>query len=336
SICSVTAIVPSSAVMPAPTRPPSMSAVSTGPISRTSEMPTMRDTNILAPNRSMYMPSWSASTIPVNMAVRLTIESDFQPICSSCSTTTGHSGRRRVAVRRTSRVRSPTSPSGSTNPSAVIARGRSAPGRTALTASAPAMADVDNGGRSGLSNPAVGLRVGLDPRRRLAHQAVEEEHGDEEPDQVVRRAEDQHGDEGGLVRNAHADEYAGHRALHHAEAARHQRDEREQRPDTEPRHHDPGRYGGVGRRERAPDDREREHPVAQDPRRRRDHAPLAREQEVDPLAQVALEAPQTPAPRRMGGGDPHPQPVDARGEPHQCASAGAPVDGEHGTPRQQD
>jgi len=49
----VTAIVPSSAVMPAPTRPPIMSAVSTGPSSRTSAMPTMRDTNIFAPKRAM-------------------------------------------------------------------------------------------------------------------------------------------------------------------------------------------------------------------------------------------------------------------------------------------
>ena len=37
STCSVTVIEPSSAVMPEPTRPPTMSAVRTGPSSRTSE-----------------------------------------------------------------------------------------------------------------------------------------------------------------------------------------------------------------------------------------------------------------------------------------------------------
>lgn len=40
SICSVTFIVPSSAVMPAPIRPPTMSATSTGPSSRTSDLET--------------------------------------------------------------------------------------------------------------------------------------------------------------------------------------------------------------------------------------------------------------------------------------------------------
>ena len=40
SICSVTFIVPSSAVMPAPMRPPTMSATSTGASSRTSDFDT--------------------------------------------------------------------------------------------------------------------------------------------------------------------------------------------------------------------------------------------------------------------------------------------------------
>ena len=52
SICSVTAIEPSSAVIPAPTRPPIIKAVRTGPISRTSDIPTMRETNIFAPKRA--------------------------------------------------------------------------------------------------------------------------------------------------------------------------------------------------------------------------------------------------------------------------------------------
>ncbi len=40
SICSVTFMVPISAVMPAPMRPPTMSAVSTGPSSRVSDFDT--------------------------------------------------------------------------------------------------------------------------------------------------------------------------------------------------------------------------------------------------------------------------------------------------------
>ena len=42
STCSVTVIEPISAVMPEPTRPPTMSAVRTGPSSRTSESETTR------------------------------------------------------------------------------------------------------------------------------------------------------------------------------------------------------------------------------------------------------------------------------------------------------
>ena len=44
SICWVTTIEPSSAAMPEPTRPVTMSAVSTGPSSRTIEMQTRRPT----------------------------------------------------------------------------------------------------------------------------------------------------------------------------------------------------------------------------------------------------------------------------------------------------
>ena len=52
STCSVTVIEPSSAVMPEPTRPPTISAVNTGPSSRTSESDTTRPTNILPPKAS--------------------------------------------------------------------------------------------------------------------------------------------------------------------------------------------------------------------------------------------------------------------------------------------
>ncbi len=49
STCSVTVIEPSSAVMPEPTRPPTISAVSTGPSSRTSDRATTSPMYSLAP-----------------------------------------------------------------------------------------------------------------------------------------------------------------------------------------------------------------------------------------------------------------------------------------------
>ena len=52
STCSVTAIVPSSAVIPAPQRAASMRAVRTGPSSRVSERMTARPTKSFPPNCS--------------------------------------------------------------------------------------------------------------------------------------------------------------------------------------------------------------------------------------------------------------------------------------------
>ena len=52
SICSVTFIVPISAVIPAPTRPPTMSDINTGPSSRTSESETTLPMNSFPPNCS--------------------------------------------------------------------------------------------------------------------------------------------------------------------------------------------------------------------------------------------------------------------------------------------
>ncbi len=52
STCSVTVIDPSSAVMPEPTRPPTMRAVNTGPSSRTSERDTTRPMKAFPPKAS--------------------------------------------------------------------------------------------------------------------------------------------------------------------------------------------------------------------------------------------------------------------------------------------
>ncbi len=87
STCSVTVIDPISAVMPEPTRPPTMSAVSTGPSSRTSESDTTRPTNILPPNASSEYAVCRASTMPVKSAVIPVIATDFTPSSSICRMT---------------------------------------------------------------------------------------------------------------------------------------------------------------------------------------------------------------------------------------------------------
>ena len=69
STCSETVMLPSSAVMPAPTRPPTMRAVSTGPSSRTSEKATTSPMYSLAPNSARVWAVCSARTMPVNRAM---------------------------------------------------------------------------------------------------------------------------------------------------------------------------------------------------------------------------------------------------------------------------
>ena len=85
SICSVTFIVPISAVMPAPTLPPTMRDIITGASSRTSDSDTTLPMNIFTPNSSSEYAVCNASTIPMNSDVIATIDSDRTPICSNCS-----------------------------------------------------------------------------------------------------------------------------------------------------------------------------------------------------------------------------------------------------------
>ena len=87
AICSVTIIEPSSAAMPEPTRPATISPVSTGPSSLTIDALTRRPTIDRAPNWSSVMPDCSASTMPVNMPVSSTTVSDPTPMASNCSMT---------------------------------------------------------------------------------------------------------------------------------------------------------------------------------------------------------------------------------------------------------
>jgi hypothetical protein len=84
---SVTAIEPSSAAMPDPTRPATINAVSTGPSSLIIEALIRRPTTDRAPNWSSVMPDCSASTAPVKPPVSSTTVNDPTPTASSCSTT---------------------------------------------------------------------------------------------------------------------------------------------------------------------------------------------------------------------------------------------------------
>ena len=83
-IRSVAIIGPSSAAIPEPTRPATISPVSTGTSSLTIEALTSRPTIERAPNWSRVNPDWSARTIPVNIPVSSTTVSEPRPIASNC------------------------------------------------------------------------------------------------------------------------------------------------------------------------------------------------------------------------------------------------------------
>ncbi len=79
SICSVTRIEPSSAVMPEPMRPPTVSAVSTGPSSRKSVNTTTLPTVCWMPKRAMKKANCRVITSPAKTAVRVAMESERAP-----------------------------------------------------------------------------------------------------------------------------------------------------------------------------------------------------------------------------------------------------------------
>ena len=62
--------------MPAPTRPPTMSAVSTGPSSRTSDSDTTLPTYSLAPKRAICTANCTVITMLENTAVSTTTDSE--------------------------------------------------------------------------------------------------------------------------------------------------------------------------------------------------------------------------------------------------------------------
>src|SRR5262245_44794696 len=157
--------------------------------------------------------------MPVKRAVRFTIESDFHPICSSCSAIACRRGGRRSVQPTVSRVRSAIAPSTSKKATSADASGASRPLDSGVrTASAPVMR-ISYRRRKGGVKPRR-ARASRDPVHRLQHETVEENEAQHERKDVVRDAEDQHGEEGALERHPEAYEDGGHGAFHDAEPAR--------------------------------------------------------------------------------------------------------------------
>jgi hypothetical protein len=84
SICSVTFIEPSSAPMPAPTRPLTTNPVTIGPISWMIEYRMAAGSMDFAPKCSRLLRLSSARTVPTAAPARATRGSDFDPISSNC------------------------------------------------------------------------------------------------------------------------------------------------------------------------------------------------------------------------------------------------------------
>jgi len=82
SIWSVTFIEPSSAPMPAPTRPLTTSAVMIGPLSRSTERMIRPGSADFAPNSISVSRVCSESTVPIAAPDSMTRGKDFVPISS--------------------------------------------------------------------------------------------------------------------------------------------------------------------------------------------------------------------------------------------------------------
>jgi len=84
SICSVTTMEPSSLAMEDALRPETMMPVRTGPSSRIM----VRDTNCpvtaVAPKAERVAADWRASTPPVEIPERITMDSEPTPMMSAC------------------------------------------------------------------------------------------------------------------------------------------------------------------------------------------------------------------------------------------------------------
>ena len=87
STCSVTFMVPSSALIDAPHLPATIRAVKTGPSSRVSESDTSEAMYISAETFCIWYALWRASTMPVKKLMRSTIGKLATPILFICSST---------------------------------------------------------------------------------------------------------------------------------------------------------------------------------------------------------------------------------------------------------
>src|SRR5262249_24632905 len=110
SICSVTFMDPSSAVMPEATLPPTRMAVSTGPSSRRIASATTGPTYASAPKRAMLMALWRAKTMPVKIAAVMATPSDCTPMISVSRTIRRKYAGGRARLRATCAVSSPMPP----------------------------------------------------------------------------------------------------------------------------------------------------------------------------------------------------------------------------------
>src|SRR5213594_4110738 len=131
--------------------------------------------------------------MPVKNAVRLTMESERQPICSSCSAMVRHSGGRRSAAWTASRVSSATAPSPSSKATTPVGQGAArTPESGVRAASAPVMGGSYRRGEGSVKSRRPGAR--RNAVHGLQHDAVEEEEAHEEREDVVGDAEEQDGD----------------------------------------------------------------------------------------------------------------------------------------------
>ena len=117
SICSVTFIAPSSAPMPAPTRPATSSAVVSGPVSRMSAMASPAGIIASAPKRSSDARVCIDSTTPIAKPDSAISGSDRQPISKTWRQVSLNSYGGRNASQSARAPKSATSPTHASRPS---------------------------------------------------------------------------------------------------------------------------------------------------------------------------------------------------------------------------
>ncbi len=121
SICSVTRMVPISAVICAPTRPARTSPVSSGPSSRITICRAINPTTeSWIPAKSWYR-VWSAMTLPMKAATRDANGNESTPIARICLRVSGRYVLGSASARRISRAKYPRLPTPSKTPRIAVA-----------------------------------------------------------------------------------------------------------------------------------------------------------------------------------------------------------------------